>query len=102
VPDAPLRLRVTNTGTQAIATGSELVAAWEASAGPYLASPPDGLRAVGEPLPALEPGESVVVEVLLPEPPSDVRALAWISLLEGGTAFSELGSPPLQLASEAP
>jgi N-acetylmuramoyl-L-alanine amidase len=100
--DEPLRLRVTNTGTRAIAAGAELVAGWTASAQPYLAAPPDELGSISEPLPALEPGESVVVEVRLPDAPTGERALAWISLMVGGTTFAELGSPPLQLASEPP
>ena len=101
-PDGPMRLRVTNTGTAAIEAGAELVAAWEPSDQPYLAAPPAELRPIGEPLPALGPGESVVVDVTLPQAPSGTRGLAWISLLVGGTTISELGAPPLQLASEAP
>ena len=101
-PGGPLRLRVTNTGTQAIAAGARLVAGWTASAEPYLAAPPGELGSIGEPLPALEPGESVVLEVRLPDEPADARALAWISLMVGDTTFAELGSPPLQLASGPP
>lgn len=102
VPDGPLRLRVTNTGTRAIAAGAELVAGWEASAEPYLAAPPGELGSIGEPLPTLGPGESVVLEVRLPEAPAGGRALAWISLMVGDTTFAELGSPPLQVASGPP
>lgn len=101
-PDGPMRLRVTNTGTTVIEAGAGLVAAWEPSDQPYLAAPPAELRPIGEPLPALGPGESVVVEVALPQARSATRGLAWISLLVGGTTTSELGAPPLQLASEAP
>ena len=78
------------------------MAGWEASDQPYLAAPTAELSPIGEPLPALEPGESVVVEVVLPDAPAGVRALAWISLLVGNTTLSELGSPALQLASGTP
>jgi hypothetical protein len=101
-PAGPIRLKVTNSGKQAIEAGAELVAGWEANDQPYLAAPPDELRPVGEPLPALAPGESVVVEVVLPDAPSGSRGLAWISLSVGGTTLSELGLPALQLASGTP
>ena len=101
-PTRPIRLRITNTGTEAIAAGSGLVAGWHASDQPYLAAPPDELLPIGEPLPALQPGESVVVEIALPDPPAGARALAWVSLMVDGAMLSDLGSPPLQLASEAP
>lgn len=101
-PDGPMRLRITNTGTSGIEAGAMPVAAWEPSDQPYLARPPADLAAIGEPLPMLRPGESIVVEVVLPQAPSGTRALAWISLLVGDTMLSELGAPPLQLASEAP
>ena len=101
-PAGPIRLRVTNSGTQAIEAGAELIAGWEASDQPYLAAPPDELRPVGELLPALAPGESVVVEVVLPDAPSGSRGLAWISLSVGGITLSELGLPALQLASGTP
>lgn len=101
-PAGPLRLRVTNTGTEDLDAGAELVAGWQASDRPYLAAPPDELRSIGEPLPALAPGESVVVEAVLPDSESAERALAWISLLVAGTTLSDLGSPALQLASRSP
>jgi N-acetylmuramoyl-L-alanine amidase len=96
--DAPLRLRVTNTGTHELAAGAGLVAGWATDDGPYLPAAP-ALDPIGPDLPALAPGESVVVEVELPPAPSPERALAWISLSSGGTTFDELGSPPLQVAS---
>lgn len=101
-PVGPIRLRVTNSGTRAIEAGAELVAGWEASDQPYLASPPAELRSVGVPLPALGPGESVVVEVVLPDAPSGSRGVAWISLLVEDTTLSELGVPALQLARDTP
>lgn len=101
-PAGPIRLRVTNTGTAALDAGAELVAGWEGSDQPYLAAPPAELRPIGEPLPALAPGESAVVEVVLPDAPSASRGLAWISLSVGDTTLSELGLPALQLASGTP
>jgi N-acetylmuramoyl-L-alanine amidase len=100
--DGPLRLRVTNTGTVTQAAGSRIVAGWEPSDAPYLYLPPATLRAIGDPMPALEPGESVVVRVVLPEPSGAGRALAWISLVDGASTLADRGSPALQLASEAP
>lgn len=100
-PDGPMRVRVTNNGVREI-EGAQLVAGWEASDQPYLAAPPAELRPIGEPLPTLEPGESMVIEVSLPDAIGGARALAWISLLVEGTTLSELGSPALQLASGTP
>jgi N-acetylmuramoyl-L-alanine amidase len=97
--EQPLRLRVTNTGTEAIAAGAELVAGWSADDAPYL-SAPVGVDPVGPSLPALAPGESVVVPVDLPSPPEDVRGVAWISLLVDGEALADRGSPALQLARD--
>ncbi len=102
LPGGPLPLRVTNTGSAAIREGARIVAGWSASDEPYLPAPPADLAPIGQPLPALAPGESVIVEVDLPAAPAGARALAWISLLTDGTTLAELGSPPLQLASRAP
>jgi N-acetylmuramoyl-L-alanine amidase len=99
--DAPLRLRLTNTGTDELAAGARLVAGWATDDGPYLPAAP-ALVPIGPDLPALASGASVVVEVELPPPPSPGRAVAWISLGGGGTTFAELGSPPLQVASAPP
>jgi len=101
-PDAPWRVRVTNTGTEPIEAGSRIVAGWEATDAPYLYLPPAELVEVGEPLPALAPGESVVVVAAMPDPPPAGRAVAWISLRTGSSTFADLGSPALQLAREAP
>lgn len=100
--DGTLRLRVTNTGTTRIEAGGRLVAGWEVSDQPYLRAAPATLAPIGEPLPALEPGESVVVPVELPAPPAGDRAVAWISLRDGATTLADHGSPPLQLSSGAP
>lgn len=101
-PESPFRVRVINTGTNAIDAGAALIGGWGASDQPYLAAPPDGVGPISEPLPALRPGESVVVEAVLPEAPPGTRGVAWISLQVGGTMLSDLGVPALQLASEAP
>jgi hypothetical protein len=55
---------------------------------------------VSDPLPALGPGEAVIVEVTLPPRPAG-RGVAWISLWDGSTTFADGGSPALQLASDA-
>ena len=100
--DGAWRIRITNTGTEPIAAGSRIVAGWEHSDEPYLYLPPAELVEIGEPLPALAPGESVVV-VAMPETPAlSGRSMAWISLSTGSTTFADLGSPALQLARVAP
>jgi hypothetical protein len=98
-PDGPLRLRLTNTGTEAWPAGTALVAGWEGTELPYLAVAPD-LEPLAVEVPDLGPGESVVVEVSLPPVPSG-RAVAWITLRAGDVALSDGGSPPLQLSTEA-
>ena len=100
-PVGPLRLRLTNTGTAAWASDMELVAGWEETDQPYLAFAPGGLVPLDVEVPALAPGESVVVEVILPSPPAG-RGVGWISLWSGGETLADHGSPALQLSSEAP
>ena len=102
LPDGPLRLRITNTGRAPIAEGAQLVAAWEASDEPYLRAEPRALEPIAPRLPALAPGDSIVVEASLPSHGVDARSLAWISLRSAGDTASSLGSPALQLASAAP
>ena len=99
--DDPLRIRVTNTGQAAIAAGSRLVAGWAVSTEPYLRTAPSELAPVSAPLPALGPGEAVVVDVELADPGVE-RALAWISLESESARFDQLGSPALQIATRAP
>jgi N-acetylmuramoyl-L-alanine amidase len=98
----PMELRITNTGTDAWAAGSRLVAGWEPTDGPYLPRAPEALEPIGPPLPALEPGASVVVRVELPPAPDAARAVAWISLVVDDVRLDLRGSPPLQLSSAAP
>jgi len=103
VPDGPIELRVTNTGTDPWPAGSRLEAGWTASNAPYLARPPEDLRPVGPELPALDPGQSVVIGIEVPPKSGAGRALAWISLSVDRASLADRGSPPaLQLSSEAP
>jgi hypothetical protein len=99
---APARLRVTNTGNETIAAGAELVAGRAAADAPYLAAAPANVQAIGPSLPALAPGESVVVTIELPTAPFDERAVTWISLRLNGETFADRGSPALQLATASP
>ncbi len=99
-PSVPLRLRLTNTGTAAWPADVDLMAGWEPSTLPYLAAAPGSLAPIGADIPALAPGESVVVVTSLPDAPGQ-RSLAWLTLAAGGELFSDAGSPPLQVVSEA-
>ena len=100
-PDGPISLRLTNTGIDAWPSGMELVAGWAVSDEPYLARAPAELEPLAVEIPALAPGESVLLSVGLPPSPTE-RAVAWISLREGGATLADRGSPPLQLSSRAP
>ena len=101
LPDGPLRLRVTNTGTLAWDGGARLVAAWTAIDGPYRYGIPEDAAPIGPELPPLEPGASVTVEVPLPEPSSG-EGLAWFSLSVETELLADRGSPALQLITGAP
>ena len=101
VPDGPLELRVTNTGNAPWPAGTRLVAGWEATDEPYLARGPSDLEPVAPDVPDLGPGESVVLTVQLPPAPRE-RAVAWISLMDGGATSADRGSPALQLSNQAP
>ena len=98
-PNGPVSLRLTNTGAEAWPSGTSLVAGWTPSDQPYLSRVPSELETLAVDVPGLAPGESVVVSVELPTPPSG-RSVAWISLISGDAMLSDLGSPPLQLASQ--
>lgn len=100
-PEGPVQLRLTNTGTGEWPQGAELVAGWDATDQPYLARAPQQLQPLGVEVPALGPGESVVVSVALPAAPAG-RAVAWVTLRLDGTTLADRGSPALQLASQAP
>ena len=100
VVDDEIELRVTNTGTEPIPAGGSLVLGWGPTAEPYLAEAPDVLEPVGPRLPELAAGESTVVVLDLAGAPSVDRAVAWISLSVGSELLTDLGSPPLQVATE--
>jgi N-acetylmuramoyl-L-alanine amidase len=100
-PDRPVRLRLTNSGTQTWPDGVQLAAGWEATDQPYLARAPEGIEPLAVDVPALAPGESVELDVELP-PAEAHRAVAWISLRTDGSTTADHGSPPLQLSSQAP
>lgn len=100
VDPSAVQLRVTNTGTSRWPSGVELVAAWEATDRPYLRAAPANLAGLGTEIPALEPGDSVLATVELPQAPPG-RGVAWISLRSGQTIFTEAGSPPLQVSTAA-
>ena len=91
-------IRLTNTGTQAWPSGAEIVAGWARSSDPYLARPPR-LSPLDVEVPALAPGESVDLELALPDPPAGDRSVAWITLRIDDDIFSDLGSPALQIAT---
>jgi N-acetylmuramoyl-L-alanine amidase len=94
-----LPIRITNTGNRPWPSGLQLLAGWEASSAPYLAEPPDELTPADVEVPALEPGESVTLDLAL-EAPSGERHLAWITLAGAdGVPFTDFGSPALQVAS---
>jgi hypothetical protein len=99
VLDDALRLRLTNTGTAEWPEGAGLVAGWESTDAPYLAHAPEDLAPLDIEIPALAPGESVLVAVELPRPPGNGRAVAWISLMDGSATLADRGSPALQLAT---
>ena len=96
---APLRLRLTNTGTETWPAGMSLVAGWEVTDLPYLPQPPDDLVRLGNEIPALGPGESVVVEAGLPATPAE-RSVAWIGLRHGNELLADAGSPALQVSNQ--
>ncbi len=62
----------------------------------------DDLEPMAVEIPALAPGESVVVSVDLPPGPDGGRSVAWISLRDGNVTLADLGSPALQLATGGP
>ena len=101
VDSSALDLRLTNTGTERWPRGVELVVGWEATDQPYLRAAPIPLVPLDVEIPALEPGESLPLRVELPEPPAG-RAVAWFSLQHGQTILAEIGSPALQVSTEAP
>jgi N-acetylmuramoyl-L-alanine amidase len=88
-------IRLTNTGNDSWPAGTVLLAGWAPSDDPYLARPP-GLAALDVTVPALAPGESVRLEVDVPPPTADGRAVAWVTLQVDGVVLSDNGIPALQ------
>ena len=101
LPDGPLALRITNTGSRAWEAGGRLLAATVASDAPYLYGVPADVAPIGPELPALAQGESVVVALAEGERPEG-SGLAWFSLSIGSENLADHGSPALQLRSGAP
>jgi N-acetylmuramoyl-L-alanine amidase len=95
-----LLVRLTNTGSQAWPAGLHLLVGWEESDQPYLRLPPAALQPLPNDVPALAPGEAVEVRVPLPAAATGTaRGVAWVTLAGAGGPLSDLGSPPLQVAT---
>lgn len=100
-------LRLTNTGMERWAAGMTLYAGWERTDEPYLVRRPSELFDVPVQVPALGPGESVVLRLELDAPAGEERHVLWISLAGAGEVgvpagpgdFADRGSPPLQLGT---
>ncbi|MGH2429527.1 MAG: N-acetylmuramoyl-L-alanine amidase [Candidatus Limnocylindria bacterium] len=99
---APFVVRVVNTGQQDWPSDLRLLAGWEAAEEPYLAAPPSTLAPLDVDVPALGPGESVELRIRLEEPLGGARHVAWITLADGDRTLADLGSPALQLGTQAP
>jgi hypothetical protein len=52
-------------------------------------------------LPALEPAESVALELMLPSS-ADGRSVGWLTLRVGDVTLSESGNPALQIEVSGP
>jgi hypothetical protein len=91
-------LRLTNTGSEAWPAGVELLVGWSASDAPYLAEAPGVLEPLDVTVPALDAGESVLLELPLTAPVG-ARSIAWITLAGPDGPFTDLGSPALQLVA---
>lgn len=92
-----LGLTVTNTGVASWTNGAQLLAGWAPSDEPYLARRP-ALAPLDGSVPELAPGESVRLELALPDPPEGGRSVLWLTLGVNDTVLSDLGVPALQLA----
>ena len=102
MPGGQVALTLTNRGTDAWPAGLHLVAGWQASELPYLPTPPDTVAELPDAIPALEAGESVTLEIAPPPFAGSGRAIWWVSLQGPGGPYTDLGSPPLQLANVKP
>lgn len=99
LPDGEVELVLTNRGTEAWPANLQLVAGWEASELPYLASAPSDLEVLPVDVPPLAPGEAVRLLLPLPPPGDGERQVGWISLSGPNGPWAELGSPPAQVAN---
>jgi N-acetylmuramoyl-L-alanine amidase len=99
LPDDEVELILTNRGTEAWPANLQLVAGWQASELPYLASAPERLEELPVEVPSLAPGESVRLVIPLPAPAGAERQIAWISLSGPNGTWAEFGSPPAQAAN---
>jgi len=98
-PSADLLVRLVNTGSQSWPAGMRLVGGWQQTDQPYLRVPPEALSPLlADPLPALAPGEAVELRVPLPTAGS-TRGVVWMSVAGDDGPLTELGSPPLQVAT---
>ena len=92
-------IRLTNTGSVRWPDGLRLEAAWVASRDPYLREGPAVLQTLALDVPTLGPGESVVLLAPLAAPAGAGRQVAWITLATAAGPLTDLGSPPLQIAT---
>jgi hypothetical protein len=97
-----ISVRLTNTGTVAWPATLQLLAGWSASDEPYLRVAPDSLTALPGSVPSLAPGESVELHLLPGPPTGSARQVLWISIANAQGSITDLGSPPLQLATQGP
>jgi N-acetylmuramoyl-L-alanine amidase len=95
-------IRLTNTGSARWPDGLRLEAAWAASRDPYLRQAPAGLQRLALDVPTLGPGESVELVAPLTAPAGAGRQVAWITLATAAGPLTDLGSPPLQIATGTP
>lgn len=98
--ESGIPVRLTNTGTDPWPADLRVLSGWGASDQPYLRVSPETLEDLAIRIPALAPGESVVVLVAMP-PAVGTRGIVWVTLSSGTLALSDLGSAPLQLATSA-
>jgi hypothetical protein len=99
-PSDELVVRLTNTGSQPWASGMQLLGGWQQSDQPYLRLALASLEPLlSDAIPPLAPGEAIDVRVTLPATGAS-RGVAWIVLSDDGVPLSDLGSPPLQIATK--
>jgi hypothetical protein len=99
---AGIFVRLTNTGTAAWPANLQLLAGWSASDEPYLRIAPAASTPLQAAVPILAPGESVELHLQPGAPTGTGRQVLWISLADARGSITQLGSPPLQLATKGP